>query len=124
MCLFGFSVFSSTLLDFANQTGTAVPSIKMLAYFVFRSFSLLRHIFPSHPFLCSVPFFFTVSISITFYMFVSLNMPLSCLFSDHEVHQSAGAGSVDRYRGEGTLHLRDGAEQRGLCYKYEGAEQR
>lgn len=70
----------------------------------------------------SVPVF-TVSISIISDMFVSLIMSLSCPFIDHEVHQSAGAGSADRHRGEGTLHLRDGAGQRGLCYKHKGAEQ-
>lgn len=46
------------------------------------------------------------------------------LWSDHEVHQSAGAGSADRHRGEGALHLRDGARQGGLHRQRQGAEQR
>lgn len=45
------------------------------------------------------------------------------VFSDLKVHQSAGAGSADRYRGEGTLHLRDSSGQRGIHRKYQGAEQ-
>lgn len=41
---------------------------------------------------------------------------LTCLLSDHEVHQSVGTGSAHRYGSEGTLHLRDSAGQRGLCH--------
>lgn len=44
--------------------------------------------------------------------------------SDHEVYQSAGAGSADRHRGEGPLYLRDRSGKRRFYYKREGAEQR
>lgn len=44
--------------------------------------------------------------------------------SDHEVYQSAGAGSADRHRGEGPLYLGDCSGKRRFYYKREGAEQR
>lgn len=50
--------------------------------------------------------------------------PPPAIRSDHEVHQSAGAGSADRHWGESTLHLRDCAREGGLHRQRQGAEQR